>query len=86
MGSWCRPAEARPSYRPPGWDIHCRRGAIEVPAGARLLILKGVGAGRRELAACFDRLTWVQSDLGQTLVRDKKRVAAGEISAEVYAD
>jgi hypothetical protein len=74
------------SYRPPAWDLVGRPGAIEVPTGTRLLIVEGVGAGRQELAAHFDGIIWVQSDLDQALARDQKRVAAGEISAEDYAD
>jgi hypothetical protein len=73
-------------YRPPAWDIHGRPGAIEVPAGTRLLIVEGVGAGRRELASHLDGIIWIQSDLDETLARDKQRVAAGEISATAYAD
>jgi hypothetical protein len=74
------------AYRPPAWDTHDRPGAIESPAAARLLIVEGVGAGRRELAAYFDAIIWVQSDLDQTLARDRKRVAAGEINPDAYAD
>jgi hypothetical protein len=74
------------AYRPPAWDIHGRPGAIELPAAARLLIVEGVGAGRRELAPYFDTIIWVQSDLDQTLARDRKRVAAGEINPDAYAD
>ena len=74
------------AYRPPAWDIHGRPGAIELPAAARLLIVEGVGAGRRELAVYFDAIIWVQSDVNQTLARDRKRVAAGEINADAYAD
>ena len=74
------------SYRPPAWDFHGRPGTIEAPPGSRLLIVEGVGAGRRELAPYFDGVIWVQSDLDQALARDQKRVAAGEISAEDYAD
>lgn len=74
------------AYRPPAWDIHGRHGAIELPAAAGLLIVEGVGAGRGSLAAYFDAIVWVQSDLDQTLTRDRKRVAAGEISVDGYAD
>ena len=73
-------------YRPPAWDIHGRRGAIESPAAARLLIVEGVGAGRQQLAAYLDATIWVQADLDQTLARDRQRMAAGEISADTYAD
>ena len=74
------------AYRPPAWDIHGRPGAIESPPAAQLLIVEGVGAGRRKLAAYFDAVIWVQSDLDQTLARDRKRVAAGEINPDAYAD
>lgn len=74
------------SYRPPAWGLHGRPGAVEAPAGARLLVVEGVGAGRRELASYFDGIIWAQSDLDQTLARDQTRVRAGEISAEDYAD
>jgi hypothetical protein len=49
-------------YRPPAWDERSREGAITVAAGCPLVIVEGVGAGRRELAARFDALVWVQSD------------------------
>ena len=74
------------AYRPPAWDIHSRPGAIDLPATSRLLIVEGVGAGRPELVAYFDATIWVQSDLDQTLARDRERVAAGEINADAYAD
>ena len=50
------------SYRPPAWRERGRPGAIEVPAGRELLIVEGVGAGRRELAELLDAVVWVQSD------------------------
>ncbi|MEU4196976.1 hypothetical protein AB0E69_34100 [Kribbella sp. NPDC026611] len=53
------------SYRPPAWDLHDRPGAIAVPAGQRLVIVEGVGAGRRELAGLIDCLVWVQSDYAE---------------------
>jgi hypothetical protein len=74
------------AYRPQAWDIHGRPGAIELPYSAQLLIVEGVGAGRRALATYFDEIIWVQSDLDQTLARDRKRVAADEINADAYAD
>jgi hypothetical protein len=46
--------------------------------------VEGVGAGRRELAAYFDGIIWVQADLDQTLARDQKRVTAGEITLDAY--
>ena len=33
-----------------------------MPAGRELLIVEGVGAGRRELAELLDAVVWVQSD------------------------
>jgi hypothetical protein len=49
-------------YRPPAWDRHGREGWIEVAASTALLIVEGVGAGRRELAHLVDALIWVQCD------------------------
>lgn len=49
-------------YRPPPWDARGRQGAIEVPAGASLVIVEGVGAARRELMPWLDAAVWVQSD------------------------
>jgi hypothetical protein len=67
------------AYRPPPWDARDRPGAIEVPAGATLVIVEGVGAGRRETAHLFDGVIWVQSDLREREARDDARVAAGEV-------
>ena len=50
------------AYRPPPWDARGRAGAITVPAAAPLLVVEGVGAGRRALAALLDALIWVQTD------------------------
>jgi energy-coupling factor transporter ATP-binding protein EcfA2 len=57
----CRRGEAV-SYRPRAWQERGRAGAIEVPAGRELLIVEGVGAGRRELTDLLDAVVWVQSD------------------------
>ena len=51
------------SFRPPPWDEHDRPGAIEVPAGTRLLVVEGVGSSRRALADLVDASIWVQSDV-----------------------
>jgi hypothetical protein len=72
-------------YRPPAWEERDRPGAIEVPAGAGLIIVEGVGAGRRELAELLDGIVWVQADRELTERRDAARVAAGEIGADAYA-
>ena len=47
------------NYRQPGWESHGRTGAIEVPTGLDLVIIEGVGAGRRELAHLLDAMVWV---------------------------
>ena len=50
------------AYRPPPWDARGRPGAITVPSGAALLVVEGVGAGRRAFAPYLDALVWVQTD------------------------
>jgi energy-coupling factor transporter ATP-binding protein EcfA2 len=50
------------AYRPPPWDARGRAGAITVPAAAPLLVVEGVGAGRRAFAPQVDALIWVQTD------------------------
>lgn len=57
------------SFRPPAWQEHGREGAIEVPASTRVLVVEGVGAGRRELCDWADQLIWVQSDANQAQYR-----------------
>jgi uridine kinase len=71
------------TFRPPAWDARGRAGAVTVARGTSLLIVEGVGAGRRELAHLIDAVVWVQSD---RVVRDRReaaRIAAGETDAEV---
>jgi hypothetical protein len=62
------------SYRPPAWDLHNRPGGISAPSGRRLVIVEGVGAGRRELSSLIDCLVWVQSDYAEAerlgIIRD----------------
>jgi nucleotide-binding universal stress UspA family protein len=62
-----------------------RPGAIELPADASLVIVEGVGAGRREIAHLLDATVWVQSDLNAIERRNAARVAAGETSPSVVA-
>jgi hypothetical protein len=50
------------AYRPPAWDERGRDGAITVPAASSLVIVEGVGIGRRELSEYVDALVWVQTD------------------------
>ena len=68
------------AYRPPKWDEHGRTGAIEVPAGSRVLIVEGVGATRRTLAPVLDAAVWVQADAAVLDSRNDDRIAAGEIT------
>jgi hypothetical protein len=50
------------AFRPPPWDARQRPGAVTVPAGSPLVVVEGVGIGRRDLAPFFDALVWVQAD------------------------
>ncbi|WP_299033901.1 hypothetical protein [uncultured Pseudokineococcus sp.] len=66
-------------YRPPGWRARGRPGALVVPAGLDLVLVEGVGAGRRELAHLLDAVVRVQSDAAEAERRAIARdVAAGE--------
>ncbi len=71
-------------YRPPAWDARCRAGSITVPAEASLVIIEGVGSGRRSLAAQVDAVIWVQTDLDLTERRNRERVQAGELDQAEY--
>ncbi len=62
------------AYRPPRWAEHGREGHLAVPAGCRLLIVEGVGAGRAEAAHLIDSLVWVQADEGVADRRGLNRV------------
>ena len=64
------------AFRPPPWDAQERPGAVGVPAGSPLVVVEGVGIGRRDLAAWFDALVWVQTDRAQARVRGLARDAA----------
>jgi hypothetical protein len=73
------------AFRPPAWDRRDRPGAIEVAPSAALVIVEGVGAGRRELAQLLDAVVWVQSDLRVIERRNAARVAGGEVEADGVA-
>ena len=62
------------AFQPPRWAEHGRRGSIDVPASCPLLIIEGVGAGRREAAHLVDALIWVQSDQREAARRSLARV------------
>ena len=61
------------AYRPPAWEARGRQGAITVPAEAPLLVVEGVGAGRRALAPFLDALVWVQTDRSVATARGLAR-------------
>lgn len=79
-----RPARAgRPvCYRPPAWDERGRPGAVEVPPGLDLVLVEGVGAGRRELAPLIDAVVWVQSDFAEA----ERRGIARDVAEDVNGD
>lgn len=62
------------SFRPPRWAEHDRQGSIEVPAKCPVLIIEGVGAGRREVSHLIDALVWVQADQQEAERRSLARV------------
>jgi hypothetical protein len=62
------------AFRPPGWSGRGRAGCILVPAGCPLLVVEGVGAGRKEAAYLIDALIWVQSDEGEAERRSRALV------------
>ncbi|MFC0623653.1 uridine kinase family protein [Kribbella deserti] len=73
------------SYRPPAWEVHDRPGVIAVPSGRKLVIVEGVGAGRRELTGLVDRLIWVQSDYAEAERRGLARDIASEVNGDAQA-
>ena len=56
---------------------------MEVAAGLDLVVVEGVGAGRRELAPLLDAVLWVQSDAAEAerrgLARDLAQGADGDL-------
>jgi hypothetical protein len=73
------------SYQPPGWPKTGRDGAIEVPAGRPLLVVEGVGAGRREVTDLIDALIWVQSDEREAARRVLARIGKPNESPTIQA-
>lgn len=73
------------SYGPPAWSARSRPGAVEVPASCRMVIVEGVGAGRRELEHLVDGLAWVQSDGVESRCRGIQR-DGGTPAAEAFWD
>lgn len=72
------------AYRPPAWDRLDRPGAVEVAAGAPLVIVEGVGAARRELLGRYDLTLWVQSPRQVIDDRNARRLRAGEMPEQAY--
>jgi hypothetical protein len=70
-------------YRPPAWEARGREGAIEVPAGLDLLVVEGVGAGRRELSDLVDAVVWVQSDFAEAERRGIARDVAHGVNGDL---
>ncbi len=77
-----RRGELPVAYRPPAWDARGREGAVHVPASCSLLVVEGVGAGRRGLADLVDGLIWVQSDRHEARRRGLAR--DGEDAADFW--
>ncbi|WP_432511663.1 uridine kinase family protein [Kineococcus sp. SYSU DK001] len=67
---------------PPGWAPHGRSGSVDVPAGTDLVLVEGVGAGRREASAFLDALVWVQSDHALARVRGLERDVASGVNGD----
>jgi hypothetical protein len=74
------------TFRPPPWDARARPGAVTVPAGCPLVVVDGVGIGRRDLAPFFDGLVRVQTDRALAWARAgprRRRRRAGGVLARV---
>jgi hypothetical protein len=59
-------------YRPLAWDRRGRSGAIEAVPGPAVVI-EGVGASRRELAAHLDLAIWIDTDRQSAMERGLAR-------------
>jgi ABC-type dipeptide/oligopeptide/nickel transport system ATPase component len=72
-------------FRPPGWIVQGRPGAVEVPPRP-VLVVEGVGAGRSGLAARAELVVWVQSDRDEARRRGLQRdVEFGRTAKEAEA-
>jgi hypothetical protein len=69
------------AFRPPPWDVRQRPGAVTVPARCTLVVVDGVGIGRRSLAEWFDALIWVQADRTVAWARGLARDGGAEHEA-----
>lgn len=73
-------------FRPPAWEERGRGGSIDVPAGARALVVEGVGCARPGLAEYGDLILWVTSDADEayrrSMIRDRaERPTPGDAEA-----
>ncbi len=71
-------------YRPPPWVERGRAGSIQLPVATQTVILEGVGASRRDLVDLVDAAVWVETDEPERARRDEERIAAGEVTREIY--
>ena len=74
------------AFRPPPWNARGRPGAVTVPAGCPLVVVEGVGIGRRDLAAFFDALLWVQTDRATATARGLARDTAQRPEPQAFWD
>jgi hypothetical protein len=71
-------------FRPPAWGARGRDGAIEVPCGARLLVVEGDGSSRRSLSPLLDGAVWVQSDVAEARRRGVERDGADRAAEDFW--
>lgn len=72
-------------FRPPAWELHGRDGAITVSDDCRVVLVEGVGAGRREVADLVDHVIWVQSDFAEAERRGIARDVAHGMNGDAAA-
>ena len=77
-------AGAELDYRPPQWRARRRTGSITLPGRLDYLVVEGVGASQPSLRDCYDLVIWVETEEPTRSARDLVRLAAGEMSAEVF--
>ncbi len=73
-------------YQPPAWPSHGRAGQIDVSATASVVIIEGVGAGRRELNHLLDAMVWLQSDDGEAERRGMLRGGSDAATRERWRE
>lgn len=73
-------------YRPPGWVAKGREGSVTA-TGTSVLVVEGVGAGRRELADLAVFLVWVDTDpdLARSRIVERDIGIDGDTPEEVAA-